>query len=71
MTIEEFKAWFDGYVEAGGKDIQRVKEKLNEVVTLAPIPIPNPWIIPLPNVYPWITTTGESVPLDTKIQWIC
>src|SRR3990172_7438974 len=63
MTLDEFKAWFDGYTEAGGTDVSRVKEKLAEVFTLQPFPNTIPWINPgliplspitIPSPYPWI-----------------
>jgi len=69
MTLDEFKAWFDGYTEAGGTDVSRVKEKLAEVFTLQPFPNTIPWINPgliplspitIPSPYPWVTVTTDD-----------
>jgi len=69
MTINEFKAWLDGYVEAEGNDINRVKEKLNEIV--APFEVPgvypiDPCIRPMPT-YPWTVTTDPRYPWITSM----
>ena len=76
MTINEFKAWLDGYVQAkGGQlnalDIGSIKAKLDEVI--APIEpftpyiptYPSPWVIPTTPVNPWDPWTPLRGPTTT------
>jgi hypothetical protein len=68
MDLNEFKAWFDGYTEAGGKDIGRIKKKLDKVYPsqgmdwwTVPQIVPSPWWpYNIPNTYPWRVTTGTT-----------
>ena len=75
MTIAEFKAWFDGYTQGGGKDVEAVKAKLAEVcepltITYPTVPIPTwpttptyPW-----NPTPWIVWTEPSTTSGTTFS---
>jgi hypothetical protein len=54
MTIAEYKAWFDGYILGGGKDVEVVKAKLAEVFEFQIYPLlPDPYNIPVPTIQPW------------------
>jgi hypothetical protein len=78
MTLQEFKAWFDGFTENMGEApptklqwarIQaRVKEIDGTAVTY-PVFIDRYWPHPSPTIWPqWVTfTTGTSVPVSNTI----
>lgn len=44
MTLKEFKAWLEGYTEAGGKDLNVVREKLEKVEP--------PFVPAYPTIFP-------------------
>jgi len=73
MDINEFKAWLDGYMEAGGKDINRVREKLLEVAPIYPLGpqvVPSPWVVP--NIIPLIPSPWiiPSITIPNSYPWI-
>jgi hypothetical protein len=82
MTMQEFKAWLDGYMEdrPGGpnpKEWEKIREKLNEVYPdpchrdhwpyYPYVPL-QPWWEPLPR--PWYDGTGTTWKWNDDTQWI-
>lgn len=47
MTVAEFKAWLDGYMTAGGQDMELVREKAMGV-DAHPSKAPSPVVVPSP-----------------------
>ena len=83
MTIGEFKAWLEGYLAAGGNDVNEVAEKAKGLVsemTFAPrypnesapfYPGPSPISPAIPNTNPYRPfpiVTCSSVGADVEAQ---
>lgn len=63
MTLGEFKAWLDGYLEAGGTDVSVIKAKLDETPVYASPAIP-PYNPNYPDTGRWpysVTSKMEAV----------
>lgn len=64
MTLAEYKAWFEGYLLGGGKDVDVVKAKLAEVVEISFHPLPYQWPQWIPTVYPSVPIIPTAAPYE-------
>lgn len=85
MNIQEFKAWLDGYMEAGGNDLKHIRQKLAEVSDPFqpyypvktpyeyPTTVPTPWVLPIgPETTPTPDFTyriGEVMCGTGAVKW--
>lgn len=54
MTVDEFRAWLDGYVEGAPEpDVARIVEKAREIAVTVEVQVP--------SVDPWVSPVGPTI----------